>query len=122
MADTVKDLVTSKRFVVAVTLLALVLARRFLRESDNDGRVAVSGSVNYNGTPREEGTISIAPVAGTDGVSAGGRIDLGRFRIPASKGPKIGTYTIRVTVGFPQSPLRTKDDPLFERAPSFNVT
>ena len=61
--------------------------------STNDGRLAVTGEVSFDGQAIREGYITLSPLA--KGPSAGGRIVDGKFQIP-TKGPTEGEYHVIV--------------------------
>ena len=61
--------------------------------SANDGRLAVTGEVSFDGQPIGDGYITLSPLA--KGPSAGGRIVDGKFQIP-TKGPTEGEYRVIV--------------------------
>jgi hypothetical protein len=67
-------------------------------ESDPLGRHAISGSVNVNGAPLENGNIGFQP-ADTGATSSGAVIAAGKYSIPRQKGLAAGKY--RVTVNAP---------------------
>ena len=62
----------------------------------NDGRQAVSGTINLDGKPLGDGAINFRPAAGTQGPSSGGPIDQGRFTVPAQAGLLPGTYEVTI--------------------------
>lgn len=64
-------------------------------------RYALSGSVNLDGQPLEEGAISFRPEEGTPGPSAGGAINEGAFSIPASGGPLAGRFRVEISASRP---------------------
>lgn len=68
-----------------------------------DGRVAVAGTVTYDGQPVAAGRVRFTPAPGTSGPSSGGEIQNGRFRIAAEDGPGLGEYVVSVSVGAPPS-------------------
>lgn len=95
--------------VLVVLLLVLILLVRHLqRGPDSEGRVAVSGSVTFDGKPVVAGSILFAPAHGTSDVGANVEITDGRYDIPKSAGPNSGTYTVTITNGlnekFPEKP------------------
>lgn len=79
----------------------------------DEGRVAVSGSVTYQGKPVENGIISFTPAKETNGFAAGGRIKGGNYSIPTAEGPSAGRYRVQIMVGMPQR-LRSEKNPSFQ--------
>jgi hypothetical protein len=61
-------------------------------------RVAVEGTVTNQGQPVDKGLITFRPVRGASGVSAGTRIDAGRYAIPAHTGPVPGDYEVEIKI------------------------
>lgn len=66
-------------------------------------RVAVTGTVTYQGRPVVEGSISLRPLTSA-GPAAGSAIVDGLFEIPADEGPTAGTYLACVTFVVGESP------------------
>lgn len=62
---------------------------------DGPPRVAVSGTVNFNGQPLQEGNIFFVG-RGEGQRQASGAIGNGRFSIPEDAGPNAGTYDVRI--------------------------
>ena len=77
--------------------LALFLAVLCLAGCGSGGRVPIQGSIAYDGTPVEEGTITFLALDG-GGVdsNAGGDIKDGKYSINAERGPKPGKYKVEV--------------------------
>src|SRR5262245_25920513 len=65
--------------------------------SDGPQRAAVEGTVNFDGEPVLEGTITFIPAEGTEGPTAGGAIDNGQFKISAELGPVVGKQSVAIT-------------------------
>ena len=68
-------------------------------ESDPLGRKAISGTVNLNGAPVEQGNIAFQPMD-TGATSSGAVIAAGKYAIERQKGLPKGKY--RVTVNAPK--------------------
>ena len=62
-----------------------------------DGRIAVEGSVTLDGNPLTDGSISLRPMMGTSGPTAGGKITEGTFSIRPDKGVMAGPYRVEIT-------------------------
>ena len=56
----------------------------------------VSGTVQLDGRPIEEGSIQFIPVEGSRGPSAGGVIQDGKYHIPRKKGVTVGTNRVEL--------------------------
>ncbi len=63
-----------------------------------DGRVAVQGTVQFNGKPLDSGTIQFHPLD-TAGPSsfAGGEVTDGKFTVPAAQGLYPGKYKVMIS-------------------------
>ena len=64
-----------------------------------DGLVAVTGTVTYEGSPLEDGTVGFAPVDPTVGQPANGKITNGKFTMltsASSPGVVPGDYKVRI--------------------------
>jgi hypothetical protein len=66
--------------------------------SKSDGRLAVSGTVNYKGAPLDQGTIQFIPTE-ANGTHGGSAITSGKYSIPAEQGLKAGKYRIVISSG-----------------------
>lgn len=62
-------------------------------------RAVVSGKVTLDGVPVESGAISFAPTGETQGLTAGGTITGGEYKLDAERGPIIGTHKVRINAG-----------------------
>jgi hypothetical protein len=62
--------------------------------SSDDGREALSGTVNFQGKPLAQGSIEFAAKDGSS--QTGATIADGKFSVPASKGLAPGSYTVRI--------------------------
>jgi hypothetical protein len=60
-------------------------------------RGAVSGTVTFDGSPVTDGVISLQPTGDTEGPSAGGHVQAGRYAIAAARGPFPGRYRVEIT-------------------------
>lgn len=61
---------------------------------DPNGRQSISGEITFDGKPLPSGEMSLRPF--DSGPSAAGRIEDGRFVLPANKGPMPGKYLVRI--------------------------
>ena len=63
-----------------------------------EGRVSLSGKVTVNGRPLEaqSASISLVPLEGTEGPSAGTEIVDGAYSISADEGPFPGKHSVRI--------------------------
>jgi len=105
------------RLVTAVAILLVLYAiSRWIVGPDevDDRRVAVSGTVKYQGEPVQVGTISFAPTKGENGLAAGGRIEAGEYSLSADTGPSMGSHTVQIMIG--KFERNSK-----ERNPSFRI-
>jgi hypothetical protein len=59
-------------------------------------RADVSGTVQIDGRPVDEGAIQFIPVEGTTGPSAGGVIKDGRYHIARDKGVTVGKNRVEI--------------------------
>jgi hypothetical protein len=69
---------------------------------DTGGRVAVSGSVTFRGTPLSTGTIELVSKDGAQ--QSGATIADGKYSIPAAKGLRPGQYLVRISSFEEQGP------------------
>jgi len=60
------------------------------------GRVALSGTVTFQGKPLDRGTIEFTPLPGSAGVGSGAIIQDGSFDVSADQGLPPGTYRVRI--------------------------
>jgi hypothetical protein len=90
----------ARRFSAVLALSAVALAISCGPADDGLGkRYAVSGSVNYNGSPLAQGTISFVPAEGK-GVGATGVIENGAYTLStggSNDGALAGKYKVTVT-------------------------
>jgi hypothetical protein len=75
--------------------LAALLGLATLPGCADAGRVAVEGTVTYDGQPVQAGVIAFVP-AGGQGLSSGGSIVDGKYHIPAKYGPRTGPYRVEI--------------------------
>jgi hypothetical protein len=67
-------------------------------KSDPSGRVAISGSVTFQGKPLDQGTIQFTSAdAGGKAAISGGMIKDGKFSVPADKGLPPGKYRVQIS-------------------------
>lgn len=59
-------------------------------------RAAVSGQVTLDGQPLDKGIVRFVPIEGTLGQKLSASVESGRFQLPASKGPAIGTHRVEI--------------------------
>ncbi len=71
------------------------------------GRLEVSGTVTYKGTPVDNGTIEFVPHQGVK-TQSGSPITNGRYRIPADRGLMPGDYTVKISS---MEPVAVSDEP-----------
>jgi hypothetical protein len=62
-------------------------------------RVAVSGTVTFDGQPVNDGQVVFTPQA--DGMTAAGPIVAGRYNIATERGPSPGLNNVRITANRP---------------------
>lgn len=60
-------------------------------------RASLSGTITLDGTALERGVISLVPIAGTKGPTAGVEIVAGKYTIAQSTGPVPGHYRVEIT-------------------------
>ena len=59
-------------------------------------RAEVRGTVTFEQTPIESGSIAFVPIDGTQGPTAGGTIAGGAYRIARNEGPVVGRYRVEI--------------------------
>jgi len=89
-----------RRFVLGVSALCWLAIAGGCGQSDPLGRRAISGTVNLDGQPLEQGAISFEP-AGAGKTSSGGLITKGRYTIPKDKGLPVGKYRVVINAAAP---------------------
>lgn len=60
-------------------------------------RSGLEGTVTLNGQPLAEGSITLRPLPGTHGPTAGGKIANGKFTILPEQGTFSGTFRVEIT-------------------------
>lgn len=78
---------------IRLSLLLLALCALGCGKSGPE-RAAIEGNVTFNGQALKEGTITFFPTKG--GVTAGGKIENGRYSLDADQGPTLGPNRIKV--------------------------
>jgi len=67
-------------------------------KSDSGGRMAISGTVNFQGKPLDRGSIQFTSAdPGGKAAISGGMIQDGKFTLPADQGLAPGKYRVRIT-------------------------
>jgi hypothetical protein len=59
-------------------------------------RGAISGAVTLDGKPLEQGSILFTPIDGARGSVTGGKIQNGRYELPAKSGPAVGWNRVEI--------------------------
>ena len=59
-------------------------------------RTEVQGTVSFDGTPVESGSIAFIPSEGTVGPSTGGSIIAGTYHLASGEGPVIGPHRVEI--------------------------
>ena len=80
-------------------------------------RVHVFGDVSLDGKPVQDGSISLAPIEGTNGPTTGGAIRHGHYDVPVAGGPLAGgSYQVQIDARGPgrsgPNPANPKGPPL----------
>jgi hypothetical protein len=65
---------------------------------DSLGRQAVTGKVNFNGAPLEQGNIRFETQGNPGGPASGAMITSGKYTIPVENGLPPGKYLVRINV------------------------
>ncbi len=94
----------------AVCGLGLLLLAGCGRSSD---RQALEGTVTLDGAPLAEGSITLRPLPGTRGPTAGGKISDGKFSVSPEGGTFVGTFRVEITAS--RKTGRKVKDPRFGR-------
>src|SRR5262245_38511749 len=97
--------------IAALLGLALLLATGCGPRSGN--RVAVSGTVTFDGQPVDGGAIVFLPQGdgASDRARSGSGIEAGKYAIPAEKGPAPGKYRVEIRWPRPTGKQIPSDDP-----------
>jgi len=91
--------------IVAISVCALacsrssVNAQSLLSDDFNANTSANYAIVTLDGVPLTEGSITLLPLPGTSGPTAGGQISEGKFSISDDKGVFVGTFRVEITAG-----------------------
>ncbi len=85
------------RCVCALALAAVVLLSAGCGKTDSQGRLAVTGTVTFQGKPLDQGTILFTPLDPKAGAPAGATIKDGKFAIDAQKGLAPGKYRVGIS-------------------------
>ena len=80
-----------------LTILACWLLLVITGCGSDDGRITITGTVTLDGEMLPDGSISLRPMMGTSGPTAGGKITNGSFSIPSDKGVMPGSYRVEIT-------------------------
>jgi len=83
-------------FLKLICAVALPLLLGCGGMSDPLNRQPVSGSVTFQGTPLDHGSISLETQNSSQGTSGGSVIENGQFSIARQRGLPPGEYTVRV--------------------------
>jgi hypothetical protein len=92
--------------LVVVPLLLVAIG---CGEPNRLGRKAITGEVIFDGSPLEVGSIEFSP-KDLNGVSTGGPIQDGKYRIEAHQGAPPGQYTVRITSPIDDSAVGGQDE------------
>ena len=65
--------------------------------SSSSERRALEGTVMLDGDPLAEGSITLRPLLGTPGPTAGGKITKGKFSISTNQSTFVGTFRVEIT-------------------------
>ena len=76
--------------------MALVLFPVVTAGCGGSNRAEVTGEVTLDGAPVDGGTISFIPTGDTTGPPAWGKIEAGRYSIPACEGPAVGANRVEI--------------------------
>jgi len=79
------------------------------KSGDDPERAAVHGTVNWNGSPLESGTISFIPEEGTVGPKTSVAIQRGEFLLPIENGPVVGRNRVEI-ISFESTGLSWDDE------------
>ena len=84
-------------FKLLLVFLVPTLALGCQGQQEGPARGALAGQVSLEGESIQDGRISLIPIDGTKGPASGGTISLGKYSIPANKGPVIGRHRVEIT-------------------------
>jgi len=77
-------------------VLLLILFALGCSSGNGPDRAHVQGDVKVDGVPLEKGSIDFFPVDGTQGPSAGGVIENGKYDLALGKGPAVGRNRVEI--------------------------
>ena len=77
---------------------------------DDEGRLAISGTVTYDGQPVTSGNIGFIAAKDGAGEPAGTDIVDGHYEIPRSEGPREGSYKIMIYADRPSGRTIAADE------------
>jgi hypothetical protein len=77
-------------FLIAAALLSITGCGR------QTTRLAVEGTVTFDGAPIPDGKISFTPLPGTSSPTAGATIRDGEFQVPRDKGLRPGKFRVEI--------------------------
>jgi hypothetical protein len=77
----------------------------------NDGRLAVSGTVTFQGQPLAQGIIMFMPASRDLPTQASASITNGHYQISAAQGLRPGRYKVSISSGDGQTPAVPSDAP-----------
>lgn len=83
-------------------------------------RVAVTGTVTYNGEAIPVGLIRFAPQVGTDGPVSGGQIRDGKYRVDTRGGVPVGTHLVQIA-SYKSSDGKVYENPLGTVVPQIQL-
>ena len=93
----VKRTIDTRRCVSrTLLLLTAVVVGGCGRGDRGPERVAVSGTVTYNGKPLSEGTIRFVPLPNCPVPTSGASIANGQYRLEGNDGVPVGTHKIQI--------------------------
>jgi hypothetical protein len=87
---------TMKRGKACALVLLVILSALGCSSGDGLNRAQVRGEVKVDGVPLEKGSIDFFPIEGTQGPSAGGVIENGKYLLARGKGPAVGRNRVEI--------------------------
>lgn len=84
-------------FAIVIAWLAVWIAGC----GDSGGRQALSGVVSLDSQPLPAGTITFRPLQSGGGPTSGGKIDRGKYSIPANQGVESGRFRVEIKANRP---------------------
>ena len=85
--------------VGSCSVLAVVCLLLSLAGCESGGRKGLTGTVTFDGQLLPDGRIVFRPQSGTEGPSAGGLIQEGKFAVSSSEGVVVGSYRVEIEAG-----------------------